>query len=134
MSIQGMSGGDMRHRIMQRLDANGDGALDRGELQKFADVLSEHTGRDIGVDTLLDRTDANKDGMVSPDEMVRPAGGPMGAMAQMMSGGAFDPQELMARIDTDGNGQVSPEEREQARETMRQELQAKLQSLRMQRR
>ncbi len=133
MSIEGISGGGMRHRIMQRLDANGDGALDRGELQKFADVLSERTGRQVEVDALLDKADANQDGVVSSEEMVPPAG-PMARMAQMMGGDAFDPQELLARIDADGNGHVSHQEREQGREMMRQELQAKLQSLRIQRR
>ena len=132
MSIQGINGGGMRHQIFQQLDANGDGALDRDELQTFADVLSQKTGRDISADKVLEKIDANGDGVVAIDEMRPPSGDPMSASGA--GAPSMDPRELLAQIDANGDGEVSAEERERARDMMRQEAQTRLQSLRLQQR
>ena len=137
MSIQGIGGGDMRQKILQRLDANGDGALDRNELEQFSDVLSEKLGRDVNVDQFIGRADTNGDGALSVDELRPPDLGAMGGagrMGMMGQAGDLNPEELLAQIDANGDGEVSAEERDQARAAMQRELQAKLQSLHLQRR
>ncbi|MEO1335131.1 MAG: EF-hand domain-containing protein, partial [Myxococcota bacterium] len=66
--MNGINGGGLRQAILQRLDANKDGVLDREELQKFADALSERTGRAISVDRLLEFADGNGDGIINMDD------------------------------------------------------------------
>jgi Ca2+-binding EF-hand superfamily protein len=90
---------------MAKLDANGDGAIDRSEAAK-SPRLAEN----------FDRLDANKDGRIGADE--RPQrGGRQGGMRDggmrdggMRDGGKGRGGERMAQLDKNGDGRFSRDE------------------------
>ena len=78
-------------------DTNGDGQLDVEELTAAAE-----RARGQMIERLMERKDANGDGMLSMEEM-QPQ----------------DPGRFFGRADTDGNGEISQEEWDAAKEKIR---------------
>ncbi|MCP4573552.1 MAG: EF-hand domain-containing protein [bacterium] len=60
--------------VFQRLDGDGNGALETSELQVMAEKHAEMTGEQMSVEDLLDRFDADGNGTLEVGEM--PAKGP----------------------------------------------------------
>jgi Ca2+-binding EF-hand superfamily protein len=87
---RGGRGGDM----LAKLDANGDGAIDRAEAAK-APRLSEH----------FDKLDANHDGRISADERPKGHGGHHGR-----GGPGGERGQRMAQLDKNGDGKFSRDE------------------------
>ncbi len=51
-----------------KADANGDGGLDKSEMQTVLDKVSEMSGQDIDVENIFSEFDTDKDGMLSEQE------------------------------------------------------------------
>lgn len=79
-------------------DTNGDGQLDRAEMEAAAAKRTE-----ARIERVLARLDANKDGTLSLEEM----------------SARHDTGRMFKRLDSDGNGTVSKAEFEAGREKMR---------------
>ncbi len=108
--------------LFARIDSNGDGKADRTELEAFQKVMQQqHGGRapPISVDQLLKMGDADGDGALSSGEMPGPRhgsggarGGQWGDQSTFERGGRPNPQEMFARVDTNGDGKIEREEHE----------------------
>ena len=118
-------------RMFAKVDADGNGGVDKSELQTMLDDISKKSGKTLGsADDLMTKMDSNGDGSLSKDELAagmkslmprpastvqfaqRGAGGPPpecpppdGASASGTSSTSTDP------LDTNGDGVVSAEER-----------------------
>jgi hypothetical protein len=102
----------------ERIDANGDGAVEPGELA-------------VVVDRQFGRLDVNNDGNLSLDEMPKPAGSNAAQAAEgapKPEGGAAQPdrrvQARFARLDRDDDGRLSSEEFRVTREGLFRRLDA----------
>lgn len=58
-----------RAQMFARVDQNGDGGVDKSEMQAFADHTAEKTGEEINVEDLIAQFDEDGDGVLSQDEM-----------------------------------------------------------------
>lgn len=98
-----------------RIDANGDGVIEPGELAAVAD-------RQFG------RLDADRDGSLSPEEMPKPDGGAAAQAAPQPENGAAPAdrraQARFARLDRDDDGRLSREEFRVTREGVFRRLDA----------
>lgn len=118
---EGGQRGGQRGPSFAQIDANGDGALTTAEFQnqasaKFSeadtngdgqldvDELTAAAERERGrmIERLMERKDANEDGMLSMEEMA-----------------PRDPGRFFEKADEDGNGEISQEEWDAAKEKMR---------------
>ncbi len=66
-----MAMGAMRPNPAERFnnaDTNGDGGLDKAEMQTITDRISEMSGQDISVDDVFSEFDADEDGLLSEQE------------------------------------------------------------------
>ncbi len=69
--MRNMGMGAMRPDPAERFnkaDANGDGGLDKSEMQTVLDKVSEMSGQDINVDNVFSEFDADEDGVLSEQE------------------------------------------------------------------
>lgn len=118
----------MGQKLLEKFDANGDGKLDDQEWAAARAALKKHFsagggpggGGGDGKDKLehllqgkhgqqiLDRFDANHDGVLDDEERAR-------ALEEFKA----RRQEMLKKFDTDGDGKLSPEERAAAREAMK---------------
>jgi len=113
----------------EKIDANGDGSLDKTELSSLTDRISKMTGKSVDADHMISKLDADKDGLVSQEEFKsgRPQGPPPGMMGGMQPGGMpgggieslldmlnsledEDSSSSVASLDTNGDGVVDAEE------------------------
>lgn len=87
----------------EKMDANGDGALDETELVSMAAKLSEMTGQTVNASQIISDLDSDGNGLVDQEEFTagRPAGPPPGMM-EMMSGN-LQGNTIQSLLDT-GNG------------------------------
>ena len=76
----------MHKAVFAALDADGNGSLSPEEFDKHHEVMAR-----MRHDRMFDRLDANKDGVLSRDEMPSPT-------------------DRLTKLDTNGDGQVTPEE------------------------
>lgn len=145
-------GGD---RMFQRLDTSGDGQLDDQELSAFAQKISERTGQSVSVAELKQKLDTNGDGKVSKQELEkgRPPPPPfdqsqfigqgegtplsqeaLQALAQhasQRSGTNVSVEDLLAKLDQNGDGQLTGEELRAQRRNLGDEVNQRRQALRM---
>lgn len=145
-------GGD---RMFQRLDSSGDGKLDDQELSAFAQKISERTGQSVSVAELKQKLDTDGDGKVSQQELAkgRPPPPPFGqsqfmgpgegtplsqealqAMAQHASersGQTVSVEDLLAKLDQNGDGQLTGDELRSQRRNLSDEVNQRRQALRM---
>lgn len=92
-----MGMGSMRPDPTERFnnaDANGDGGLDKGEMQVVVGRISERSGQDISVDDIFSEFDADEDGVLSEQEAEA-------AMTQLKE--EMGP-EMMSRMGNMGSG------------------------------
>lgn len=80
MSVNGISNGnvDPRQMMFQRMDASGDGKVDKTEMEAFAKMLSQRTGQTITAEQLIGMADQNGDGSLAIDELPPPPPPPQG--------------------------------------------------------
>jgi Ca2+-binding EF-hand superfamily protein len=81
----------------QKMDSNGDGAVDQSELGAIADKIKEKTGHSVDTDRIMTRLDSDGDGQITQTELEenRPEGPPpamIGMMRNMMGGGLMGMQ------------------------------------------
>ncbi|MFZ5979382.1 MAG: EF-hand domain-containing protein [Candidatus Zixiibacteriota bacterium] len=72
MSTEAMA--QMKEKMFTKLDSDGDGALNRTELESFAEELSQKSGQTVDLDEFISSLDSDGDGIVSQDEFM--TGGP----------------------------------------------------------
>lgn len=63
----------MQERMFVRADQNGDGAIDKAELQQLADDMSKRTGMSIDLEASFASMDANGDGQIDATEFPQEA-------------------------------------------------------------
>ena len=80
---------DSEHAPRARLDANGDGAIDRGEAAQHPRLAGK-----------FDELDKNKDGKLAKEEMPRRHGRGFGK-------NGHGPHDMMMKLDTDKDGRIS---------------------------
>ena len=76
----------------QKMDSNGDGAVDQSEISTIADKINEKTGHSVDTDRIMSKLDSDGDGQITQTEFDenRPEGPPpamIGMMRNMMCGG-----------------------------------------------
>lgn len=81
-----------RESPFKKMDSNGDGSLDRAEIDVVVDKITEFTGQSIDADQLITNFDIDKDGLISQKEFDsgRPQSPPpamKGGMMREMTGG-----------------------------------------------
>lgn len=100
----------MREKMFTKTDANGDGQIDKTEMEAFASQMAERTGREVDSEDIFQQGDTDGDGVLSRDEFMalRPPG-PKNMnksseeMQQMQA-------ELFASIDQNGDGGIDKAE------------------------
>jgi len=55
-------------QMFNRVDKDGSGGIDKDELNVMAEKIAEHTGNEIGVDSLMEEYDGNGDGTLNRGE------------------------------------------------------------------
>lgn len=93
-----------REARFAQADTNADGTLDRDELLSRAEARAA-----AGVDRMLERLDADGDGVLSQEEM---------AEARTGRGRGPNPERIFSRMDADGDGVVTQAEFDAAAERM----------------
>lgn len=113
MSVNGIGSSnnvDPRQMMFSRMDASGDGKIDKSELEGFAKMLSQQTGQTITADQLMSLADQNGDGSIGIDEMPPPPPpqGEWGGQSSFEKGGARP--NPFTSMDADGSGGLSSTE------------------------
>jgi len=101
----------MRQNRFAQLDTNGDGGIDKTELQAAIDEMSEKTGKslDLDVEEIFAQLDADGDGQISVSETPQMRGGPPPPPPGGAQGG-----DWLTQMDTNGDGVISIEEMQAA--------------------
>lgn len=89
----------MRENRFAKMDANGDGKIDKSELSSFFDEMAQKTGKSMDVDKIFAEVDTNNDGYISKEEDVAQE-----AKMQQMHKDPF------TQMDVNGDGQVDKSE------------------------
>ena len=123
--INGISGGSMapqqmsamrgqRENPFDKVDSNGDGAIDETEFSAFAVEMSEKTGQSMDADQKMSEIDTDGDGLLSQEEFKagRPEGPPPGMMNMMGGmrgdGGMQAPPGMLGQSETDSLSSIDP--------------------------
>lgn len=89
--------------LLEAGDANGDGAVDMGELLSLVDRLPAMVADVTATaDTVFDAVDSNGDGVISPEEHLR--------LVETWNGQAVDMTGVFELLDLNGDGHLSREE------------------------
>ncbi len=112
MSVNGINNGnfDPRQAMFSRMDASGDGKIDKGEMEAFAQMLSQQTGQTISAEQLIAMTDQNGDGSLDIGEMPPPPPPPQGEWGGKSSFEKGRGPNPFAKLDADGSGGLSATE------------------------
>lgn len=102
-------------KMFAKVDADGNGGVDKSELQSLLNDVTQKTGvsNSTSTDELFSQIDSNGDGSLSQDELgqgmksIMPPPPSTMDFAQSRSGSGDD---LFGKVDSDGNGSVSKEE------------------------
>lgn len=135
-------------RMFERFDADGDGQLNESELTKFAQGMPARGGQGApSASDMMERLDTDGDGQISQDEFRagRPPGPPppppgqfgsdsyggtldasqleaMAARFSQATGQTVSSEDLLAALDTDGDGSVSGEEMHEHHRSMQAQM------------
>lgn len=121
-ALQGNRQARMQERMFQKADADGSGGVDATELQTLLDKAAKKTGTssDSSATELLSKSDGNKDGSLSSDEldsvmknMFPPPSSTQDFLQTRGSGSASSSQstdDLFGKIDSDSSGGISKTE------------------------
>lgn len=110
----------MSQDLFKKIDADGSGGIDAGELQSALDSLSKSGGTSASAQDLLAKIDANGDGSIASDEFSQalqsgmppppPGPPPMSTGDFLRSRSSGDEADPLMALDADGNGGVSEAE------------------------
>jgi Ca2+-binding EF-hand superfamily protein len=149
---------EMRENRFAKMDANGDGKVDKNELSTFLNDIAKKTGKFMDVDKIFAEVDTNNDGYISKDEdaaqeakMQQMHGGPrespfakmdangdgkvdkaeMSAFFDEMTqetGNSINVDELFASIDTNNDGFISKEENDAYEAQLKSQMESRMSS------
>jgi Ca2+-binding EF-hand superfamily protein len=102
----------MRERMFARADQNGDGAIDKAELQQVADEMSARTGLSINVEESFAAMDASGDGLIDSAEFFQPPPPPAERQDQNVR------ESMFSRADLNGDGVIDKAELQQMADEM----------------
>jgi len=108
--VSGMGQGGMPspQEMFKQVDTNGDGSVDKAELQAFADKVSAKTGQSMNVDEVLTKYDTNKDGVLSEAEMDAAMASLAQSSGQTAAGNTQSTDStLLSTLDGQSSSQVS---------------------------
>ena len=104
-------------QLFSKLDVNGDGAIDAGELKSFTDDISAKTGVSIDAGSLMQSLDTDGDGSISSSELSANGRALFQQLRQQLmssqpqaGGQSPDAAQLFKQIDTNGDGSISADE------------------------
>lgn len=93
--------------IFAKIDSNGDGSIDKTELQSFSEQISNRDGDTIEISKMFANIDTDSDGLISQEEFLaaKPAE-PRG----MGPGQPPDPEAVFSQMDVNGDGSIDKNE------------------------
>jgi len=94
--------------LFKKTDANGDGKIDREELQNLAAQIEEKTGQKMDVEQMFADYDADEDGSLSRSELDRAMQSQLSRFQGALPGPG--PEMMFEETDADGDGSVDEEE------------------------
>lgn len=102
--------------MFAKIDANGDGSIDKSELQSFTEKMSNQDGDTIDISKMFTDIDTDGDGAISQDEFLaaKPPDPPQG----MGPGQPPDPEKMFSDMDSNGDGSITKEEMKSFMEKM----------------
>lgn len=94
--------------MFAKIDSNGDGSIDKTEMQSFSERISNQDGDTIDISKMFAEIDTDSDGLISQDEFL--AARPPEPSNGMGPGQPLDPEKMFSDMDTDGDGTISKDE------------------------
>jgi Ca2+-binding EF-hand superfamily protein len=93
--------------MFAKIDLNGDGSIDKTEIQSFSERISNQDGDTIDISKMFAEIDTDSDGLISQDEFLaakppKPQG--------MGPGRPPDPEEMFNNMDVNGDGSIDKDE------------------------
>jgi Ca2+-binding EF-hand superfamily protein len=137
MSIDAISGGggynmpsisEMRQRMFTKMDTDGDGVISQSECETAASEMSQKTGLSITADQMMSIFDLDQDGVITQAEQTEASPAWEEHMKDLMEAAGIRPmgppppppemggelselvKEILAAVDTDGDGAISKAE------------------------
>ncbi|MFH2055334.1 MAG: EF-hand domain-containing protein [bacterium] len=99
----------MREQMFARTDQNGDGGIDKTELQQMIEQMPKHGGQAPDVEELFSAADTNGDGTLDATEFAAIGPPPPGDRFERSSE-SQDLEEMFAAADTNGDGVIDATE------------------------
>jgi len=102
--------------MFAKIDSNGDGSIDRTEMQSFSEQISNQDGDAIDISQMFAEIDTDGDGAISQDEFLaaKPPAPPQG----MGPGEPPDPEKMFGDMDINGDGSITKDEMKSFMEKM----------------
>lgn len=137
MSIDAISGGggynmpsisEMRQKMFKKMDQDGDGVISQSECETAAQEMSQKTGLSITADQMMSIFDLDQDGVITQAEQTEASPTWEEHMKDLMEAAGIKPmgppppppemggelselvKEILAAVDTDGDGAISKTE------------------------
>jgi Ca2+-binding EF-hand superfamily protein len=94
--------------MFAKIDSNGDGSIDKTEMQSFSEQISNQDGDTIDISKMFTDMDTDGDGSISKDEFL--AAKPPEMKGGQGPGQPPDPEEMFGNMDANGDGTISKDE------------------------
>jgi Ca2+-binding EF-hand superfamily protein len=94
--------------MFAKMDANGDGSVDKAEMQSFSEEIANQDGDTIDITKMFADIDTDSDGKISQDEFL--AAKPPEMKEGQGPGQPPDPEEMFSKMDVNGDGSIDKDE------------------------